>query len=957
MKKKLFVFFNTFSIIAALVAVGIGYYKFTSHLIFKDSVTHLEEVFSQSNQSLEQLVNKKWMNMKDWSNYFRDVQDDSMMDGYICDLKENNTFIEFYFLSREGEYITQDGETGYINLGENLTKLIIDRENIAMKASFHGQDEFELFAIPCSPGEYKGFKYEAFAISLDNNRLIETLENKVYNEYANTYVIHSDGRVWLDNVGPNKRSVYNFLGMIRESSDLSENEIEKIRNALRSKEQGVMTVEFDGERFYLVYQPVDFDDWTLIGLVPQKVVNANMTRLQIITLFVGIGSVTLIMLAIGIIMVRRSRSRLRRMGTEIKYREKLFTALSDNVDDVFIVVDKDSMKVSYVSENIDAILGISEDEVRKDMYVIEKTADSDYNMDIGGKFEGLQPGNRIELKQCCYINRHTNEKVWLSITILCADVEGVIRYIVVMSNRTKEVMAQLELQDALGNAQAANKAKSTFLSNISHDIRTPMNAIIGFTGLASADIDDKVKVRDYLDKINSSGKHLLSLINDVLDMSRIESGKIHIEESEVCLPDMISDIRTIVSGQIRDKNLCFDIIADDVSDEYIFCDRVHLEQVILNILINAIKFTPLGGKVSLSVSQSTVSDDNVYMYTFCVKDTGIGMSAEFAKRIFEPFEREQTTTVSGIEGFGLGMAIAKNIIDLMGGTVRVETESGKGTEFIISLKFRIPRERRKVEPIEKLRGKKALVISDDDNFISGVGKKLKLLCIDSQSISDVQSEDMFDICIIDGDLPDGTARCLQDFIKDHTIVIFAGNENKSALFNGSIQEFCEKPLFLSDLCNILKKHSDESCNVKKEYIPKSPGRNFEGKRVLIVEDNELNREIAENILQKLGFFVDTAEDGEKAVEKVKNSVENKYHVILMDVHMPVMDGHEATRQIRNLENKALASTPILAMTANAFKEDEQAAEECGMNGFVSKPINIDHLISALAEVVDISVQE
>ncbi|MBP1565190.1 MAG: response regulator [Oscillospiraceae bacterium] len=838
MKKKLFIFSNIIIISIILITVGAGYYKFTSHLIFKDSASHLEEVFSQSNQSLKQLVGKKWACMKDWANYFKDSQSDYKTDEYINHLKENNGFIEFYFLSQEGEYITTDGKTGYINLGENLTKLMIDKENIALKAAFHGQDEFELFGIPCYPGEYKDFKYEAFAISLDNDRLIETLENKVYNEDASTYVIHSDGRVWLDNVGQNKRSVYNFLGMIKEHSDLSEHEIETIREDIDNKKNGVMTFEMDKEKFYLVYQPVNFDDWTLIGLVPQKVVNQNMTKLQILTLFVGIGSVSLIMFTIGFIMVHKSRSRLKRMGTEIKYREKLFTALSDNVDDVFIVIDKDSMKVSYVSENIDTILGISEDDVINDMHIIEKTADSDYDMDIIGKLNDLKTGKRIELEQCCYINHNTNEKVWFTITVLCADVESVIRYIVVMSNRTKEVKAKLELQNALGNAQAANKAKSTFLSNISHDIRTPMNAIIGFSVLAASDIDDQIKVRDYLEKINLSGKHLLSLINDVLDMSMIESGKVHLEENEVCLSDVINDIRTIVSGQIRDKNLSFDINTDGLYDDHVICDKVHLEQVILNILINAIKFTPLGGKVSLSVSQESVSQNNTSVYIFKVKDTGIGMSAEFAKKIFEPFEREQTSTVSGIEGSGLGMAIAKNIIDLMNGTVKVVTESGKGTEFIISLKFKV------------------------------------------------------------------------------------------------------------------QKKSPQKPKPKKNLDLKSTQKIFEGKRVLLVEDNELNREIAENILKKFGFCVETANDGSEAVEKVKLSEKDIYDIILMDVHMPVMDGHEATKQIRCLENKTLAYTPIVAMTANAFKEDKLAAEKCGMNGFISKPINIDNLISSLRKVFE-----
>ncbi len=324
--KKPFFLINTIVVMFILVFVGIVYYKFTSHLIFKDSANHLDEVFSQSNQSLEHLVSKKWICMRDWSCYFKDIKDDNKVKAYIDELKERNGFTEFYFLSQEGEYITSEGKTGYINLAENLTKLMIDRENIVLRASFPGQPEFELFGIPCFNGVYRDFEYDAFAIGFDNNCLVETLENKVYYEYASSYVV----RVCIDNVGQNNRSVYNFLGMLKDYSNLSEEELETIRQAFRSKESGVITLEIDEEKFYLVYQPVKFDDWMLLGLVPSKVVNSNMSKLQIITLIAGVGSMAFLMLAVGIIISYRSRRRLRSMGTEIKYRERLFTALSDN---------------------------------------------------------------------------------------------------------------------------------------------------------------------------------------------------------------------------------------------------------------------------------------------------------------------------------------------------------------------------------------------------------------------------------------------------------------------------------------------------------------------------------------------------------------------------------------------------------------------------------------------------
>ena len=532
---------------------------------------------------------------------------------------------------------------------------------------------------------------------------------------------------------------------------------------------------------------------------------------------------------------------------------------------------------------------------------------------------------------------------------------------------TQELNAKLQV--AVEKAESANRAKSTFLSNMSHDIRTPMNAIIGFTTLALSNIDDKNRVKDYLTKTLASSNHLLSLINDVLDMSRIESGKIHLEEVEVNLSDVLHDLKTIVSGQIYAKQLEFYMDAMDVTDEDVYCDKTRLNQILLNLLSNAIKFTPAGGTVSVRVRQLAGKVRGCGQYEFRIKDNGIGMSQEFAQKIFEPFERERTSTVSGIQGTGLGMAITKNIVDMMGGTIEVQTEQGKGTEFIIRVPLRAQAEHRPVEKITELEGLKALVVDDDFNTCDSVTKMLVKVGMRAEwtlsgkeavlrARQSIEMSDVYHAYIIDWRLPDmngiEVTRQIRSLHDDTPIIILTAYdwsdievEAKAA----GVTAFCAKPMFMSDLRETLMSAlGQKPADAVQRLLPEK-NADFKGKHILLVEDNELNREIAQEILREYGFLVDSAENGAVAVEKVSTAAPGSYDLVLMDVQMPIMDGYTATRKIRALDDPARAKLPILAMTANAFDEDRRNALESGMNGFLSKPIVIDDLVQELRKIL------
>ena len=408
----------------------------------------------------------------------------------------------------------------------------------------------------------------------------------------------------------------------------------------------------------------------------------------------------------------------------------------------------------------------------------------------------------------------------------------------------KDIKQKEAVEVALVEAEYANKAKSRFLSNMSHDIRTPMNAITGFVNLAQNNLDDKLQVKDYLDKIQSASKHLLNLINDILDMSRIESGKLQIEESEVTLSEVLIDVNNLIRPMAQEKNIQF-AIENKIVNDYVYCDRLRLNQILINLLGNAVKFTPEGGEILLRIHQEMVAPAGYGVYIFRVKDNGIGIDKEFQENIFKAFEREKSTERSGIQGTGLGLSIAKNIVKMMGGKIDVESEPGQGTEFTVKVVFMLQA------------------------------------------------------------------------------------ENESMLRT---------------------EHPDHELEKQNELLTQK--ELFTGKKILLVEDNLLNREIAQKLLIAQGFLVDEVTNGKEAVDKVAASYSGEYAVVLMDIQMPVMDGYEATKLIRDLDNRIIANVPIVAMTANAFGEERRKAFACGMNGYITKPIETNVLFETLKQIIE-----
>ena len=967
-RKRLSAAAAIFLLVLLAAGFSVRYISFVSQTIYQESTSHLEEVLHKSNNMLKEMVRKNVTYLHLYNGFLENTSDEDEIQAYIEQAQKNTGFANFYFLTYDGNYITVTGETGYLGLQTNLDEKLAHDEDVVVNTALPGKPQMLAFICPETQGSYRGFAYDAIAISYYNDAVLRLLDNSAFEGNASNYVIYPDGRVVIDNSVNRKETIYNFIAMLRDHSDLSEEQIAELSNAFAQGSSGNLRVKLSDTSYYLVYEGTTVQNWTMVGLVPTKIVNASLDELWFHTVQIVAGIVAGLALLVILLIVRRSHTTLRRKNTEILYRDELFQKLSRNVDDVFLMVDVKTTKADYVSPNIERLLGIPWREVRQDARVLAALHPNGFPERDKNYLKGLLSGQQREW-DTEYEHRETKERRWFHNIAMGSEVEGRAKYILVMSDRTADKQVNQALSDAVAAAETANRAKSTFLSNMSHDIRTPMNAIIGFTTLALSNINDTERVKDYLGKTLASSNHLLSLINDVLDMSRIESGKIHLEEVEVNLSDVLHDLKTIVSGQIFAKQLELYMDVMDVTDEDVYCDKTRLNQILLNLLSNAIKFTPAGGTVSVRVRQLAGKVRGCGQYEFRIKDNGIGMSPEFAKKIFEPFERERTSTVSRIQGTGLGMAITKNIVDMMGGTIEVQTAQGKGTEFTVCVPMRAQTEQRPVEKITELEGLKALVVDDDFNTCDSVTKMLVKVGMRAEwtlsgkeavlrARQSIEMSDAYHAYIIDWRLPDmngiEVTRRIRSLNDDTPIIILTAYdwsdievEAKAA----GVTAFCSKPMFMSDLRETLMSALGQKQTDAAQGLLPEKNADFKGKQILLVEDNELNREIAQEILREYGFLVDTAENGAVAVEKVSTAAPGSYDLVLMDVQMPIMDGYTATRKIRALDDPARATLPIIAMTANAFDEDRRNALESGMNGFLSKPIVIGDLVQELHKIL------
>ena len=687
------------AVLAALL-LGIGIWTsfvvftdFMEHTIYEESTAHLTEIYHQANQTLYNKVSLNWGVMRMWTPYLESAQSDADVCSFLAQAKGEYHFTDFFFVSRDGSYVALDGERGYLDLGRTLSQLILEQQPIVANSVVPDKPEIMVFAVPTEKGSYQGFDYEAIAVTYNNRDLVDSLKISAFEGHGSTFAVLPDGRVVLDSSSADMRGVHNILAMLKNSAGFTAEQVDALQDSFAAGESGNLEFSINGVSYYMVYGSASFQNWTILGIAPKSVVNANMNRLQYTTMAVMSGTTGMLAVAALLLVVQNNRQKLRKKDQQLLAREELFSNLSRNVDDVFLMIDTETRKVEYVSPNVQRILGLSPEAVQEDLHVLYPAGDDSGASRLENLMQ-MEQGVQQEWERE-FVNQETGEPRYIHVTGFINDVQGARKCIVDLSDRTGEHQTTLAVEAALEVAEKASKAKTDFLSNMSHDIRTPMNAIIGITTLMKNELHQPEKLAEHLGKLETSGRLLLGIINDILDMSRIESGKTTLNIEKTNLPQQVSQLDSIIRQQASQRRQTF-TVENHVQHENVLADPNRLNQVLMNILSNAVKYTPQGGHIRLDVEELTHTE-HYAKYRFVVQDDGIGMSEAYQKTLFKPFTREEKSGTNRVQGTGLGMAITKSIVDLMGGTIRVESATGKGTRFEVVLEFPIDAEADKVQ--------------------------------------------------------------------------------------------------------------------------------------------------------------------------------------------------------------------------------------------------------------------
>ena len=677
------------SILTSLVV----FTDFMEHTIYEESTAHLTEIYHQANQTLYNKVSFNWGVMRMWAPYLESAQSDADVCSFLSQAKGEYHFTDFFFVSRDGSYVTLDGERGYLDLGRTLSQLILEQQPIVANSVVPDKPEIMVFAVPTEKGSYQGFDYEAIAITYNNRDLVDSLKISAFEGHGSTFAVLPDGRVVLDSSSADMSGVHNILALLKNSAGFTAEQVDALQDSFAAGEGGNLEFSINGVGYYMVYGSAAFQNWTILGIAPKSVVNANMNRLQYTTMAVMSGITGMLAFAALLLVVQSNRQKLRKKDQQLLAREELFSNLSRNVDDVFLMIDTETSKAEYVSPNVQRILGLSPEAVQEDLHVLYPAGDDSGASRLESLMQ-MEQGVQQEW-ECEFVNQETGEPRYLHVTGFLNDVQGARKCIVDMSDRTGEHQTTLAVEAALEVAEKASKAKTDFLSNMSHDIRTPMNAIIGITTLMKNELHQPERLAEHLGKLETSGRLLLGIINDILDMSRIESGKTTLNIEKMNISQQVSQLDSIIRQQASQRRQTF-TVETHMQHENVLADPNRLNQVLMNILSNAVKYTPQGGHIRLE-AEELPRNDHYAKYRFIVQDDGIGMSAAYQKTLFDPFTREEKSGTNKVQGTGLGMAITKSIVDLMGGTIRVESATGKGTRFEVVLEFPIDAEADKVQ--------------------------------------------------------------------------------------------------------------------------------------------------------------------------------------------------------------------------------------------------------------------
>lgn len=943
---------------------GYAYLNNADTLIFMESASHLEEIYSYLGKYISSTNNNSFDSMHLFMTQLEYTLDSGGDDQFVSDMvsawKENLGFKEFYFISRNGELMSIDGKYKRFDLSSSLVDLMINGRDIMTDVSMPGSDGLTLYAIKCRKHKYRSFNYEAIAVTFSNDNILDLLSISAFDSKSDNYVINGEGRIIFN--GSSFRNTenrfYNVVNYLENNSDLTNQKLLSLEKSWTEGSMITLSTKIESVPYYVVSVPLEQSGWILVGMVDAGVVNKNINQLQNLTMGLGFSVSALLLVILFSIVVTSCIKTKKRQQDEIMFRDSLFSDLSQNVNDVFVILEEKTDEVVYVTPNIDSVLGVKEEDVKKDITTIDGI-----NVDrlIASNLMELNKKDKISWTQE-YLNNDIGETRYLEITAYHTEFGSLKRIVIVISDRSEERKLQNALSSSLEIAKNANAAKSNFLANMSHDIRTPMNAIVGYSTLLMKDADDKNKVIEIGKKITYSSQHLLSLINDVLDMSKIESGRTSLNSDKVDVSEVINNISEIVLVQTKSKKQSFEIKTKGNIPSYIYADKLRLTQILLNLLSNAVKYTEKNGTISLTVEGYGNNGQTSHL-RFIVSDNGQGMSREFIEKIFEPFSRETNSMTNKIQGTGLGMSITKSIIDLMGGTIDIQSEPGKGSVFTVDLIFSVPLDENDDNFFADHEITRVLVGDDEiditeniQSILSDAGLECDAAIGGLESVDKAtrayEDNNSYDVIILDWKMPDMDGvecvrRIRKEIGKDVPIFVLSSydvSEIEDEAKKAGVDLFLPKPFFLSNFQRVLDTYYQNKANTEEEG---NNSNDFSGVKILVAEDNEINAEIITELLDSIGIKCVIAEDGFEALKVFTEESPDEFDMIFMDIQMPIMDGYESARRIRASNNTRAKSIPIIAMTANAFEDDVKASMASGMNAHISKPIDFERLKSII----------
>ena len=958
----------TAALMAFIVFSFVTFVRDNNRRVVEQNNSFIESAAEQTTARINDLIDLSQRNVRMMAGLYSSTMSEPVITPELLqDMISRSTFDYVEFISKDGMDLTADGRTADLSDREYFQSGM--RGESGKCVIYHSRITDETLLIFYSPFYYQNEIIGVLSGIMRGDTVYEILSSNYFGLEASTYLLERNGNV-IFSVG-DQSEPENLLDRLKERGQLTAEDQRKVESALAAGESISFNYRGSNGAGSAYVTALKDGEWMLLQSFPSALTrsmteSANSAGIR---LEIKLAAAFLFYIFFLLLKNRAQKSRLedenREMSRIVDAVPELFTR--------FALVDFESDTYEYLKDRNSAAPS-------KGTYSeLVRFLDSRY---LGDSESGEKMSTVISRE---YVQKRLTEDVpylqfeyqidlsgkrWENISVLCLRRENgvpvhvlyAIQDVTVLKER--EARIRLALKSASETAEAANRAKSDFLARMSHDIRTPMNAIMGMTTVAAMHMDDRERLTDCLSKIVISSRHLLALINDVLDMSKIESGKVTLNEEPFGMADMVESIVTIIRAQVNAKHQNLKVHISDIAHEKVIGDTLRLRQVFVNILGNAVKFTPEGGTIIFSIRECASLVHGRANYEFVCEDTGIGMDKEFLKTIFDPFTRSQNSMSQNIEGTGLGMSITRNIVRMMDGDIRVESELGKGSTFTVQVHLKL--QEQESEDVNDLRDLRVLVADDDESscvstceILDGIGMRAEYVMSGDAAIERCvaahDTADNYSVVILDWKMPgkDGleTARELRQKIGDELPIIILSAYDWSDIEveakEAGIQTFIEKPLFRSRLVYALKSVLTQEDKQKKIAPTELEQANYSGKRVLLVEDNELNREIAQELLSFIGVQVEQAEDGSQAVRMVEQSAPGYYDLIFMDIQMPVMNGYEASRRIHALEREDVKEIPIIAMTANAFADDIREAQEAGMNDHVAKPVEVAKLLEIL----------